>query len=499
MVRSWHVALACALGSTCLTAAARAQQAVAGVVAHADSVSVNLVDVDLRAAIQALSPYIDRPIVFGAISGVRATLQTPQPIAASEVARLLRGLLESQGFELFADSAAGLYRVRQKETPRSPADSPAPLATPGGALQLNVIHLRHARATDVAATVSALYGRGGALGEPGARPSTLSRDLQGIRAPVAPNVGMIDSGGVPGRRSATFSGEVVIVPDSRANSLLVRASQRDFDLVNAAVRELDIRPLQVLIAVTIAEVRKDRTFALGVSVDAPQRHAGRDPNQTIGGSVVGGTMSDLVIQVLNVGARDIDVTLRAAAARGDVSILSRPVVIAANNEEAEINVGSQRPFVQVSRVLPTDNAARDQVVQYQPVGTRLSVRPTISPDGYVMLQVTQEVNQATNESSGLSGVEAPVISTRSVQTQLLIKDRQTVILGGLSDRQRDVSRGGVPLLSSIPWLGALFGRTNRQFAETELYLFIMPQVIRDDGEAEAVTKPLQDKAERSKP
>jgi general secretion pathway protein D len=116
-----------------------------------------------------------------------------------------------------------------------------------------------------------------------------------------------------------------------------------------------------------------------------------------------------------------------------------------------------------------------------------------------MLQVTQEVNQATSEASGLSGVDAPVISTRSVQTQLLIKDRQTVILGGLTDRQRDVSQGGVPVLSSIPWIGWLFGRTNRRTSETELYLFITPQVIRDDAEAEAVTKPMQERSDRGKP
>jgi general secretion pathway protein D len=127
------------------------------------------------------------------------------------------------------------------------------------------------------------------------------------------------------------------------------------------------------------------------------------------------------------------------------------------------------------------------------------VRPTISPDGYVMLRVTQEVNQATNEASGLAGVEAPVISTRSVQTQLLIKDRQTVILGGLSDRQKDHSQGGVPVLSSIPWIGGLFGRVSRTSTETELYLFITPQVIRGDAEADEVTKPMKERSEGKKP
>lgn len=495
--------LLCAIASASVL---RAQDPAPGVVARNDSVSIRLVDVDLRSAVQVLGKYLDRPVVFGTVNGVRVTLETPQPVPIADVGRLLRGLLESQNYELFADTATAIYRVRPRETARQlggpPLMDPRGVPPMGGneALQLYVIHLRHARADDVAATVNALYGRSSSLGESGARRTgTLRIELQENRVP--PTLGIPSTPEVVtsvAGRSATFSGEVTIVPDPRANSLLIRAAEKDFELLKAAVRELDIRPLQVLITVTIAEIRKDRSLSFGVSATAGHTSIGKE-NATVGGTVTGGGVSDVVIDFLNVGAHDIDIRLRAAAARGDVRILSRPVVIAANNEDAEINVGSQRPFVQVARVLPTENTARDQVVQYKDVGTRLSVRPTISPDGYVMLQVTQEVNQATGESSGLSGVDAPVISTRSVQTQLLIKDRQTVVLGGLTDKQRDVSQGGVPVLSSIPVLGGLFGRRSRRTVETELYLFITPHVIRDDAEAEAATKPLETRANEVKP
>ena len=171
------------------------------------------------------------------------------------------------------------------------------------------------------------------------------------------------------------------------------------------------------------------------------------------------------------------------------------MVIAANNEPATINVGSQRPFIQVSRALPTDNTARDQVVQYKDVGTKLTVLPTISPDGYVGLQVSQEVNDATSEVA----FDAPVISTRSVETTLLIKDGQTVALGGLTDTQRDVNQGGVPILSSIPILGGLFGHASRETTETELYLFLTPHVIKTDADADSLTAPLKEKADKVKP
>jgi general secretion pathway protein D len=295
-------------------------------------------------------------------------------------------------------------------------------------------------------------------------------------------------------RAATLTGEVTLVPDPRSNSLLVRASPADFALIEAAVKELDTRPLQVLIEVIIAEVRRDRQVAFGVGAEVPPtRLPGTET--TVRGAQQGLGLTDFVLHAMHVGRIDLEATLTAAAQRGDVKILSRPVVIAANNEPATINVGSQRPFIQVSRALPTDNAARDQVVQYKDVGTKLLVVPTISPDGYVGLQVTQEVNNATSEVA----FDAPVISTRSVQTRLLIKDGQTVALGGLTDKQKDASQGGVPLLSSIPLLGGLFGHARRRTTETELYLFLTPHVIRSDADATNLSEPLLTRAERAKP
>ena len=449
-----------------------------------DSVTIRLVDTDLRAAVQSLARYLDRPVVFGAVSGARITIETPGPVPRSNVLQILRGVLQSQNFELIADSS--FYRVQQRNA--SGEDTRQRPSRPPGTVQLFSIHLRHARAADVAATVNALYGQVSAIGEIGAMPATLD---QGLRRDLIPP-GQITSPGAQApvlSRAAVITGEMVIVPDPRSNSLLIRATAEDFELIQAAVKELDIRPLQVLIQVTIAEVRINGSFFLGVDATA-------GPFKTANGATTtatqasGSTVNDFVLRVLHLGGVNIDATLTAAAAKGDVQILSRPVVVAANNQQASILVGSQRPFVQVSRSLPTDAATRDQVVQYKDVGTRLIVRPTISPDGYVVLEVTQEVNLATTEVQ----FNAPVISTRQVQTQLLIKDGHTVALGGLSDREKDASQGGVPVLSSIPFLGGLFGHVSRTSAQTELYLFLTPHVIRTDEGSDSLSAPLLDSA-----
>lgn len=450
-----------------------------------DSVMVRLVEVDIRAAIQALSRYLPKPVLVGSIQPVRVTLETPAPVARAAIPRILKGLVESQSLEFTEDST--FYRIG----PQSAAGPTARL--PGGenrggdtaAVHLFVIRLKHARAADVAATVNQLFGGGAEFsGSSGLSTGTLSDELRrnvvppaGAQSPATP------AASLPARQSA-LSGSVTIVPDELTNSLLIRASQTDFDVLNEAVNQLDIRPLQVLIEVLIVEVRRDRSLSFGASFLVPPQPADRGDG-TIDAKTTGASLTDFVLRLMNIGHAQIDATLTAAANRGDVEIVSRPVLLASNNTEARFLVGSQRPFVQVSRSLPTETPSRDQVIQYRDVGTRLTVRPTINQDGYVSLLIQQEINAATSEVA----FDAPVISTREASTQVLVKDGQTIVLGGLRDHQRDLTQGGVPFLSSIPLIGGLFGSATRRTSETELYLFLTPRILKTDADADSVTAP----------
>ena len=490
-MQRWCAAAITMVALLCHAATSAAQRADSLVIARGDSVVIRLVDVDLRAAVQSLAPYLDQPVVFGAATTGRVTLETPRPVPRAEVVRMLRGLLESHNLELLSDTVSGIYRVRAREVASRLTSGAAGGSQQGEAVQLFVIRLRHARAADVAASVNALYGRASAIGEIGVRPATLPQEL---RNNVVPPQGQVQTQLVSGTGSANLTGETTIVPDLGSNSLLIRANATDYALIQVAVRELDVRPLQALIEVMIAEVRKDRSLSFGV--DATARKVDVPGTDKPGIATLQGlSAGDFALRVMGVGGVDIDATLRAAASRGDATILSRPIVIAANNEVAQILVGSQRPFVQVSRSLPTDAPQRDQVVQYKDVGTKLTVRPTISADGYVMLEVTQEVNAATAETQ----FDAPIISTRTLQTRLLIRDGQTAVIGGLSDHQRDRNQGGIPVLSSIPWLGGLFGRAVRRDTNTELYLFLKPTVLYTDGDIDRESAPYRQRAEKAEP
>ncbi len=435
-----------------------------------DSVQIRFVESDLGAVIRALSGYLAKPLLVSDIAARKVSFETPMPVPRAYVLGLLKGLVEGYGLTWLEDSL--FFRVGPK------AAEVAPAVLIGGAGQgapeLRVLRLKHARAADVAATVNLLFGGGSEFsGRPGLSQGTLSDQLRRSSepSPAAP----------PARLPATLSGPVTMVPDELTNSLLIRSSPVDYELLRQAIAELDVRPLQVLIEVLIVETRKDRSLTVGFAADFSKKDG---DSKVDGGFGVAGT-GDVVLRFMRLARTEVSALLTAAQAKGDVEIISRPVLLASNNTEARFLVGSQRPFIQVSRSLPTDVPSRDQVVQYRDVGTKLTVRPTINQDGYVSLVIQQEISGATDESQ----FGAPIISTREAKTQVLVKDGQTIVLGGLRDQQRDRSRSGIPLLSSIPGIGGLFGSTRRRSSSTELYLFLTPRIIRTDGDVDSVTAP----------
>jgi general secretion pathway protein D len=464
-------------------AAGRAQEG-QSVEIRDDSIRVRFANTDLRAAIQALGRLLSKPVLTGTIGDVRVEFfETPVPVSRAALPGILEGLVEANGFEFSEDSTFYRVSARAPEAPprgRGPqASAAAPSPDTAPAMKLFAVRLKHARAADVAATLNQLYGTGGTFSQrPGLSSGTLSDALRSSRA--APPAEGGGAAAAPAEGSASLIGVVTVVPDDLTNSLLIRASQADFVVLREGIAQLDIRPLQVLIEVVAVEARKDRQFSLGFNLQVPPQDVG---DGTVEGTLTSAGLGDLVVKVMNLGKAQINATLDAARSRGDAEIISRPVLLASNNTEARLLVGTQQPFVQVSRSLPTETSQRDQVVQYRDVGTKLTVLPTINEDGYVSLLIQQEISQATGETQ----FSAPVISSRETVTQVLVADGQTIVIGGLRDRVHDQIRTGIPVLSDIPLLGGLFGGTKTRTTETELFLFITPTILASDADADAAT------------
>ncbi|MEP6835050.1 MAG: secretin N-terminal domain-containing protein [Gemmatimonas sp.] len=278
----------------------------------------------------------------------------------------------------------------------------------------------------------------------------------------------------PGTLSAAAN-DIRIVAEESTNSLLIRATQSDYQIITQLIQGIDLRPLQVLIEVTIAEVQRNKDLNVGISGSAKKK---TKKDTTSGTFPTAASARDFVAMLTGgKGAVSYDVAINALQSRGDVKVLSMPVIIAQNNKEAVLNVGSQRPFVQVSQTVANDPTGRVQTIQYVDVGKKLTITPTINADGYVNMSVDQTDDIATNEIA----FDAPVISKRQATTSVFLRNGQTTVIGGLADNDVRKTTSGIPFLSRIPIIGGwLFGNTVENKVTSELFLFLTPHIISED-------------------
>jgi general secretion pathway protein D len=182
--------------------------------------------------------------------------------------------------------------------------------------------------------------------------------------------------------------------------------------------------------------------------------------------------------------------LQALSARTNVRVLSAPHVLALNNEKARILVGSQVPFT--SATITGITSSVDQVVQYQSVGTQLTVLPTINNDGYVTFRILQEVSELSTQTIP-SANNANVITTREAETSALVKSGHTVVIGGLIGSTLSKTSTGVPLLEDIPLIGNLFKSKSTDRERTELAIFMTPYVVYNDDQSDSLLQRERDK------
>ena len=279
----------------------------------------------------------------------------------------------------------------------------------------------------------------------------------------------------------------VIVPTEGTNQIIVRATPADFALIQALVQTIDLRPLQVLIEVSIVEVTRSNDLNVGVSGTASRTRSGGDTSAlvTLNRPTTFDNARDFVLELAGGrGTVDFNIAINALATRGDVTVASLPVIFAQNNRQAQLIVGEQRPFVANTSLIPNDNGIVNQVIQYRDVATTLLITPTINADGYVNMDVDQSIQNVTSEVQ----LDAPVISSRRAVTSLFVKSGQTAVIGGLTSNSKSRTRTGIPFLSKIPIIGAIFGATRNSDLISEMYLFLTPHVVQTDQDTDRLTQ-----------
>lgn len=191
---------------------------------------------------------------------------------------------------------------------------------------------------------------------------------------------------------------------------------------------------------------------------------------------------------------DYQVTLRAIAQAGNAKILSRPSILARNNQPATITVGQQVPLITGTRYDTFGNAINS--VAYTDVGVILSVTPFITSDGLVQMIVSPSISQIDQTLTVpiSAGVFAPVIDIRSADTVAVTADGQTVIIGGLIGAANSKTETKIPFLGDIPLLGSLFKRRQSADAKNELMIFLTPHIVQAPTELAALSARERDRS-----
>jgi general secretion pathway protein D len=446
--------------------------------------------------------------------GLVSQLVPLQAIRADEGAEALRAVLaKGARVEIVARSNALLLTDRGSNIARYLELLKTLDATPAGesGLRTYVVNLKYAAADDLAAALGQLFGvqvAGASAGSIGDR--SLSRALDTFRSreqetfrtrnsmTAAPAAATTAPAVSTPRDSASgvLVGRTTVVANGPTNALLIRTAPPNFPMLRETIDALDTRPSQVLFEVTIAEIALGRGFQFGIDWAAVNR--GGDVDASFGNPEVPdtGSTSALLRMVSFKRGTSVRGLLRTIASTSNVRVLSTPEIIAANNREASILVGSKVPFISSTRL--GNDVSIDRAVQYQDVGTKLSIIPTINDDGYVSVQLLQEVSSLTPQTVA-AALSAPVISTREANTRAVLRDGQTVVIAGLIGDTRQVQNQGLPLLMDIPWLGALFRRQSTTQQRTELAIFVTPYIVRSDADADAIRERVKQRMEGRSP
>jgi len=454
--------------------------------------------------------------------GLVTQLVPLQSIRADEGAEALRAVQSPHArVEVVARSNALLLTDRGQNIARYLTLLRTLDAAPAGeaGLRTYVVNLKYAAAEDLAAALGQLFGVqvagavGGSLADRSlsrALDTFRSRELDTFRSRAAgtmPSAGTSIAGNTNAASNAPTAsaprdtaagllvGRTTIVANGPTNALVIRTAPPNYPMLRETIDALDTRPTQVLFEVTIAEIALGRGFEFGVDWAAVNR--GGDVQAQFGNPEIPDTGStSALLRMVRLDGTGVRALLRTIASTSDVQVLSTPEILAANNREASILVGSKVPFISSTRL--GNDISIDRAVQYQDVGTKLSIIPTINDDGYISVQLLQEVSSLTPQTVA-AALSAPVISTREAATRAVLRDGQTAVIAGLIGESRTVQEQGLPLLKDIPWLGALFKRQSTTRQRTELAIFVTPHLIRSDADADAVRDRIRNRLETRSP
>ncbi len=375
---------------------------------------------------------------------------------------------------------------------------------PGEGNRLNtfVYYVQNGKAKDLADVLKQVYtpSTAGAV-RTGAPPTTTSTLPPSQQRPTTPSATPVTPSAPPApgaEARGVLEGQISIVVDEVTNSLIIRAYQRDYRTIMETIKKLDIYPKQVLIEVLLAEVTLNEStkFGLEFSTFTDSFTRGSSTyNYTIG---AGGTgtpanfTSGLRYAISSAGK--LAAAVHASASQDRLRVISSPHVMASNNKEARIQIGSSQPILTNTYTTTATGTPGvvEGTIEYKDVGIILTVTPRISDAKLVTLDMSVESSTVgTTQLGNLSSV--PFFGKKTAKTTLSIIEGQTIVIGGLIQDSKDTIKTGIPFLSRIPILGALFGFHDYEKTKTETVIFLTPHVIGEMEDSNRITEEFKEK------
>jgi general secretion pathway protein D len=367
--------------------------------------------------------------------------------------------------------------------------------------RLHVYPVQNGNAEKIAALLGQVIGGKTATSAPAATvaPGLTGASVQstgslpaGVSAAATSAQSVVASG--TGEALGLSSGNTVkVIADRDNNALLILANGAEYEKIEEAIKKLDVVPRQVLVEVTIAEVTLNGALSYGLewffnsnnnlsgmlfNSNANTRALPSDPTGTV-------TPRLPFSAVWRASGGNITAVLSALASNTKVNVISSPHIMVTDNTVAKINVGSSVPIQGQSTITGATGVITTSV-SYVDTGVVLSVRPHINSGGLVTLEISQEVSDV-QDGVTTTGLNSPTINKRSAQTTVAVQSGDTMVLGGLIKDDKNAGSSGLPFLSEIPVVGALFGAKTDATTRRELIITITPRVVTDNQQARDVT------------
>ena len=298
------------------------------------------------------------------------------------------------------------------------------------------------------------------------------RSVLGIQG-GGPDVGSgTTTGNAPSksRVSGMSSEGISVAMDEKSNSLIFFSTGQQYRDMQPLLKHLDVVPRQVMLDILIAEVSMKNEFKFGVEWAVSRGEVNLTTQGAFGATAIGGI--GLVVD----GAEG-PLQANVLATNSLVNVLSNPSLMVRAGSSATINVGSSISIVGETTQDPINGDRQKSAVEYKKTGVNISVSVDINSVGIVAMEITQNISNTIPGGSGAGG--NPDVFERSLQTDILARSGQTVLLGGLISQSSNVGGSGVPFASKIPIIGRLFGAETRSSDRTELVMLVTPRVIED--------------------